>query len=81
MWLQKGEELTDMIFIIQQLVKKSLEHKAKVFLTFIDLKKAYVLCAEECTMDSPKEVGRAGLYRSTRTIIPSRHASPDPPGR
>ena len=32
---------TDMIFTIRQLVEKSWEHKAKSFITFIDLKKAY----------------------------------------
>ena len=30
-----------MIFTLHQLVKKSWEHCSKVFLTFIDLKKAY----------------------------------------
>ena len=32
---------TDMIFTVRQLVEKSWEHDSKVFLTFIDLKKAY----------------------------------------
>ncbi len=41
MWLQKGRSFTDMIFIVRQIVEKSWEHKAKLFLTFIDLKKAY----------------------------------------
>ncbi len=32
---------SDMIFTMRQLLEKSYEHRAKVFLLFIDLKKAY----------------------------------------
>ena len=38
---RKGRGCTDIIFTIRQLVKKSREHTAKSFFTFIDLKKAY----------------------------------------
>lgn len=38
---RKGRRCTDMIFTVRQLVEKSWEHKAKSFLLFIDLKKAY----------------------------------------
>ncbi len=38
---RKGRSFTDMIFTVRQLVEKFWEHKAKLFLTFIDLKKAY----------------------------------------
>ena len=38
---RKGRSCTDMIFTVRQLVEKSWEHHSKVFLTFIDLKKAY----------------------------------------
>ena len=37
---RKGRSCADMIFIVRQLVEKSWEHNSKVFLTFIDLKKA-----------------------------------------
>ena len=38
---RKGRSCTDMIFVARQLMKKSWEHRAKTFFTFIDLKKAY----------------------------------------
>lgn len=38
---RKGRSCADMIFVVRQLVEKSLEHKTKSFFTFIDLKKAY----------------------------------------
>ena len=38
---RKGRSCADMIFTVCQLVEKSWEHNFKVFLTFIDLKKAY----------------------------------------
>ena len=37
---RKARSCADMIFTVRQLVEKSWEHKSKVFLTFIDLKKA-----------------------------------------
>lgn len=38
---RKGRGCADMIFTVRQLVEKSWEHKAKSFLVFIDLRKAY----------------------------------------
>ena len=38
---RKGRGCTDMIYAVRQLVEKSWEHQAKVWLVFIDLKKAY----------------------------------------
>ena len=38
---RKGRSCADMIFTVRQLVEKSWEQDSKVFLTFIDLKKAY----------------------------------------
>ena len=38
---RKGRSCMDMIFAVRQLVEKSWEHEAKLFLTFVDLKKAY----------------------------------------
>lgn len=38
---RKGRSCMDMIFTLRQLVEKSWEHEAKLFVTFVDLKKAY----------------------------------------
>ena len=38
---RSGRGCTDMIFCARQLIEKSLEHNAKLFLLFVDLKKAY----------------------------------------
>ena len=38
---RKGRGCTDMTFVARQLVEKAWEHEAKIFLLFIDLKKAY----------------------------------------
>ena len=39
--IRKGRSCTDMIFTLRQFITKSLEHRTKFFLSFIDLKKAY----------------------------------------
>ena len=38
---RKGRGCMDMVFSVRQLVEKSWEHKEKLFITFVDLKKAY----------------------------------------
>ena len=38
---RKGRGCTDMIFCMRQLVEKTREHNSKVFMLFVDLKKAY----------------------------------------
>ena len=38
---RKGRGCSDMSFVIRQLVEKSMEHRLKQFLVFVDLKKAY----------------------------------------
>ena len=38
---RKGRGCTDMMFIMKQLAEKALEHRAKQFFTFVDLRKAY----------------------------------------
>ena len=38
---RKGRGCSDMSFVIRQLVEKSMEHRSKQFLVFVDLKKAY----------------------------------------
>jgi hypothetical protein len=38
---RKGHGCSDMIYTVRQLVKTSWDHRAKSFLVFIDLKKAY----------------------------------------
>ena len=37
----KGRSYSDMIFTVRQLVEKTIEHGAKLFLVFVDLEKAY----------------------------------------
>ena len=39
---KRGHSCTDMIFLVQQLTKKAIEHNAKQFFIFVDLCKAYV---------------------------------------
>ena len=38
---RKGCSCSDMIFTVRQLVEKTIEHGAKLFLVFVDLEKAY----------------------------------------
>ena len=38
---RKGRGCTDMIFTVRQLTEKAIEHQAKQFFVFVDLKKAY----------------------------------------
>ena len=38
---RRGRSCSDMVFTMRQLVEKSWEHSAKLFVTFIDLQKAY----------------------------------------
>ena len=38
---RKGSSCSDMIFTVRQLMEKATEHRAKQFLLFVDLKKAY----------------------------------------
>ena len=38
---RKGRGCSDMIFTLRQLVEKSVEHRSRQFITFVDLKKAY----------------------------------------
>ena len=40
---RKERSCTDMIFLIRQLLEKSWEHRAKVFVTFVDLRKGQSL--------------------------------------
>ena len=51
---REGRGCSDIVFMVRQLVEKAYEHKSKVFLTFVDLKKAY---------DS---VPREGLWKALR---------------
>ena len=54
---REGRSCTDMTFTIRQLVEKSWEHTAKLFFTFIDLKKAYDLVPREAMWLALKKLG------------------------
>ena len=38
---RKGRSCLDMVFTVRQLMGKTIEHRTKLFLLFVDLKKAY----------------------------------------
>ena len=38
---RKRRSCSDMVFTVRQLMEKTIEHRAKLFLLFVDLKKAY----------------------------------------
>ena len=38
---RKGRGPSDMTFVVRQLAEKAIEHRAKQFLIFVDLRKAY----------------------------------------
>ena len=40
---RSGHGCADMVFCVRQLVEKAIEHNTKVFLLFVDLRKAYDL--------------------------------------
>ena len=53
---RKGRGCSDMLFVLRQLMEKSVEHRTKQFTIFVDLKKAY---------DS---VPRAALWRALQKV-------------
>ena len=67
---RKGRGCSDMIFTIRQLIEKSNEHKAKVFLVFIDLKKAYDSVPREALWVA---LGKLGVPDSMIELIQSFH--------
>ena len=84
-WLQKlaEEELpesqcgfrreSDMILTVRQLVEKSWEHCSKVFLTFIDLKKAYDSVSREALWMTQRKLGVPEETISLYPVFSSRH--------
>ena len=54
---RKGRGCSDMIFAIRQLVEKSWEHQAKIFLLFIDLRKAYDSVPREAMWQALAKLG------------------------
>ena len=44
---RRGHGCTDMIFTVRQLTEKAIEHRARQYLIFVDLKKAYDLVPHE----------------------------------
>ena len=55
----------DMIFTVRQLVEKSWEHCSKVFLTFIDLKRAYDSVPREALWMALRKQRRPSLSNLT----------------
>ena len=67
---RRGRGCSDMIYTVRQLVEKSWEHRSKVFLLFIDLRKAYdsVPCAAMW-----KALGKLGVPEPVIELIRSFH--------
>ena len=54
---RKGRGCMNMVFSVRQLVEKSWEHKEKLFITFVDLKKAYDLVPREAMWTVLRKLG------------------------
>ena len=67
---RKGRGCTDMIFTVRQLVEKSWEHNEKLFISFVDLKKAYDSVPREAMW---KVLGKLGVPDPTIYLIRSFH--------
>ena len=67
---RRGRSCADMIFTVHQLVEKSWEHSSKVFLTFIDLKKAYDSVSREALWMALRKLG---MPEDTISLIQSFH--------
>ena len=67
---RRGRSCADMIFTVRQLVEKSWEHSSKVFLTFIDLKKAYDSDPREAFWMALRKLG---VPEETISLIQSFH--------
>ena len=67
---RKGRSCADMIFMVRQLVEKSWEHAAKLFVTFIDLKKAYDSVPRHALWLA---LGKLGVPESIIQLIRSFH--------
>ena len=66
---RRGRSCADMIFTVRQLVK-SLEHRSKVFLTFVDLRKAYDSVPREALWMA---LSKLGVSDKTISLIQSFH--------
>ena len=67
---RKGRGCMDMVFTVRQLIEKSWEHRAKSFLTFIDLRKAYDSVPRDAMW---KALGKLGVPDQTIQLIRSFH--------
>ena len=67
---RKERSCTDMIFLIRQLLEKSWGHRAKVFVTFVDLRKAYDSIPRRALWIA---LGKLGLPESIIHLIRSFH--------
>ena len=67
---RKGRGCMDMVFAVRQLVEKSWEHRAKSFLVFIDLKKAYDSVPRDAMWLA---LGKLGVPDQTIQLIRSFH--------
>ena len=54
---RKGCGCSDMIFTVHQLVEKSIEHRSKQFIIYVDLKKAYDSVAREALWQALRKLG------------------------
>ena len=67
---RKSRGCTDMTFAVLQIVEKSLEHKTKSFITFIDINKAYDYVPRVALWIV---LGKLGVPASTIQLVCSFH--------
>ena len=67
---RKGRGCTDMTFVVKQLAEKAVEHRAKQFFIFVDLRKAYDSVSREALWEV---LGKLGVPERMIEIIKSFH--------
>ena len=54
---RRGRDCIDMIFCARQLIEKILEHKEVIYMTFVDLRKAYDSVPQEAMRKAQQKYG------------------------
>ncbi len=69
---RRGRGCTDMIFMVRQLAEKAFEHQTKIYLIFVDLRKAYDSVPREAMWAVQRKLGVPDLLLD---IIKSFHTN------